>query len=136
MVALGLLLFALAALLTGGVVFSDSSSIDLTAFGVTMTAVPLAVLFVAGLLTGLVGVLGLGLLSRGAARRRALRREARLAKSEKTHLKAVNEQLSADLARERSRGAVHPEPYPAGPAAAPVPAAPVPATPKHRHARS
>nr|MDP9101856.1 hypothetical protein [Actinomycetota bacterium] len=98
MIVLGFALFALAALVTGGVVFSDSSNIDVTAFGWTLPSLPLGVFFVLGLLTGLIGLLGLGMLANGAARGRESRRQAKLTRRRAEELRRTNERLTAELA--------------------------------------
>ena len=117
MVALGLLLFALAALVTGGVVFADSADLSVTAFGYALPLLPIGAFFLMGTVTGLVGLVGLGLLSKGAARRRAARREARAARRERAELRAHNERLSQDLERERTNAGATADPYPVdGPA--------------------
>ncbi len=70
MVALGLVLLVLAALLTLGIVFSNTDPANAAAFGVTLSNVSIGGLFLVGVITGAVAMLGLTLWLGGSVRSR------------------------------------------------------------------
>lgn len=106
MVALGLVLLILSVLFAVGIVGSNGAPLDASAFGVSLSNVSIGGLFLAGLITGLVGALGLFLLLGGAARRRNRRvrtkREVTNARTEADDLAERNARLEEQLERERS----------------------------------
>ena len=84
---LGLILLAAAGVLTAAVVTSNTDSLSVDLWGVSVTNVTLGVVFVAGMITTVLAVVGLGLLMGGMRRNRRLRQERR-------SLRRENEQLS------------------------------------------
>ncbi len=87
MAVLGLILLAAAGVLTAAVVTSNTDSLSVDLWGVSVTNVTLGVVFVAGMITTVLAVVGLGLLMGGMRRNRRLRQERRT-------LRRENEQLS------------------------------------------
>ena len=87
MAVLGLILLAAAGVLTAAVVTSNTDSLAVDLWGVSVSNVTLGVVFVAGMITTVVAVVGLGLLMGG------LRRNSRLRKERRT-LRRENEQLA------------------------------------------
>jgi uncharacterized membrane protein YcjF (UPF0283 family) len=106
---LGLILLAAAGVLTAAVVTSNTDSLAVDLWGVSVSNVTLGVVFVAGMITTVVAVVGLGLLMGGVRRNSRLRKERRT-------LRRENEQLaqrvdttpdnSAPLARHDERTVV------------------------------
>ncbi|MFL6127667.1 MAG: hypothetical protein ACJ73E_01200 [Mycobacteriales bacterium] len=84
---LGLILLAAAGVLTAAVVTSNTDSLSVDLWGVSVTNVTLGVVFVAGMITTVLAVVGLGLLMGGMRRTRRLRQERRT-------LRRENEQLA------------------------------------------
>jgi hypothetical protein len=84
---LGLILLAAAGVLTAAVVTSNTDSLSVDLWGVSVTNVTLGVVFVAGMITTVLAVVGLGLLMGGLRRNRRLRQERRT-------LRRENEQLA------------------------------------------
>jgi len=84
---LGLILLAAAGVLTAAVVTSNTDSLSVDLWGVSVTNVTLGVVFVAGMITTVLAVVGLGLLMGGMRRNRRLRQERR-------SLRRENEQLA------------------------------------------
>ena len=84
---LGLILLAAAGVLTAAVVTSNTDSLSVDLWGVSITNVSLGVVFVAGMITTVLAVVGLGLLMGGMRRSRRLRQERR-------SLRRENEQLA------------------------------------------
>lgn len=87
MAVLGLILLAAAGVLTAAVVTSNTDSLAVDLWGVSVANVTLGVVFVAGMITTVVAVVGLGLLMGG------LRRNSRFRKERRT-LRRENEQLA------------------------------------------
>jgi hypothetical protein len=83
---LGLILLAAAGVLTAAVVTSNTDSLAVDLWNVTVSNVTLGVVFVAGMITTVLAVVGLGLLMGGLRRSRRLRKERRT-------LRRENEQL-------------------------------------------
>lgn len=83
---LGLILLAAAGVLTAAVVTSNTDSLAVDLWGVSVSNVTLGVVFVAGMITTVVAVIGLGLLMGGVRRTSRLRKERRT-------LRRENEQL-------------------------------------------
>jgi uncharacterized protein HemX len=108
MVALGLVLLVLAALLTLGVVLSNTDPANAAAFGVSLSGVSLGGLFLVGVLTGALAMLGLGMFLGGAARKRhkrvAAKRDVRSARGEAETLAEENARLAAELDATRGTG--------------------------------
>ncbi len=84
---LGLILLAAAGVLTAAVVTSNTDSLAVDLWGASVTNVTLGVVFVAGMITTVLAVVGLGLLMGGMRRSRRLRQERR-------SLRRENEQLA------------------------------------------
>jgi hypothetical protein len=84
---LGLILLAAAGVLTAAVVTSNTDSLSVDLWGASVTNVTLGVVFVAGMITTVLAVVGLGLLMGGMRRGRRLRQERR-------SLRRENEQLA------------------------------------------
>jgi hypothetical protein len=84
---LGLILLAAAGVLTAAVVTSNTDSLSVSLWSVDVSNVTLGVVFVAGMITTVLAVVGLGLLMGGMRRNRRLRRERRT-------LQRENEQLA------------------------------------------
>jgi hypothetical protein len=80
-------LLAAAGVLTAAVVTSNTDSLSVDLWGASVTNVTLGVVFVAGMITTVLAVVGLGLLMGGARRGRRLRQERR-------SLRRENEQLA------------------------------------------
>lgn len=87
MAVLGLILLAAAGVLTAAVVTSNTDSLSVDLWGASVTNVTLGVVFVAGMITTVLAVVGLGLLMGGMRRGRRLRQERR-------SLRRENEQLA------------------------------------------
>lgn len=87
MAVLGLILLAAAGVLTAAVVTSNTGSLSVDLWNISVSNVTLGVVFVAGMITTVVAVVGLGLLMGGLRRNRRLRKERR-------SLKRENEQLA------------------------------------------
>lgn len=103
MVAVGLVLLVLCALLAVGVVLSAGESVDADVFGVSLDRFSIGGLFLVGLIVGVIATIGLGLMLVGAARRRAKRaaakREVRHVRDERESLAEENARLQAELQR-------------------------------------
>jgi type II secretory pathway pseudopilin PulG len=84
---LGLILLAAAGVLTAAVVTSNTDSLAVSLWSVSVSNVTLGVVFVAGMITTVLAVIGLGLLMGGVRRNRRLRKERR-------SLRRENEQLT------------------------------------------
>jgi hypothetical protein len=84
---LGLILLAAAGVLTAAVVTSNTGTLSVDLWNITVSNVTPGVVFVAGMITTVVAVVGLGLLMGGVRRNRRLRKERR-------SLKRENEQLA------------------------------------------
>jgi hypothetical protein len=84
---LGLILLAAAGVLTAAVVTSNTDSLAVSLWSVDVSNVTLGVVFVAGMITTVLAVVGLGLLMGGMRRNRRLRKERRT-------LQRENEQLA------------------------------------------
>ena len=87
MAVLGLILLAAAGVLTAAVVTSNTDSLSVSLWSLDVSNVTLGVVFVAGMITTVLAVVGLGLLMGGMRRNRRLRKERRT-------LQRENEQLS------------------------------------------
>jgi cytoskeletal protein RodZ len=109
MAVLGLLLLVSAVGLSLDIAIQNSSSISVDALGQTFT-LSSGWLFMAGVITGAVGLLGLTLLFGGMARAR--RRRVALSESRDTsqELQADRDRLAAELAHERGRTSTTPTP--------------------------
>jgi hypothetical protein len=83
---LGLILLAAAGVLTAAVVTSNTDSLAVSLWGVSVSNVTLGVVFVAGMITTVLAVVGLGLLMAGMRRNRRLRKERRTLQRENEHL--------------------------------------------------
>jgi cell division protein FtsB len=116
MAIIGLLLLLLALALVIGVVVDNNVQVVFDVFGTTIDDLTVAGLFVAGVLTGLIGVVGLWMMKVGAARSRRRRLQQREERErerssieqlamEREQLEAEKAQLEAQLQRERGRAA-------------------------------
>lgn len=81
-VVLGLILLVAAGVLTAAVVTSNTGVVDTDLWGTTIANLSLGAVFVAGMITTLVGVGGLALILVGAQRSRRLRQERRVLRRE------------------------------------------------------
>lgn len=86
MAVLGLILLAAAGVLTAAVVTSNTGSLSVDLWGASVTNVTLGVVFVAGMITTVLAVVGLGLLMGGLRRSRRLRQERRSLRRENQQL--------------------------------------------------
>ena len=106
MVALGLVLLVLAVLLTLGIVLFNGDPSGAEAFGVSLANVSIGGLFLTGVITGVVGAVGLTLMLGGFARGRSKKvrtqRAVRNARGEAETLAEENARLQEQLARERA----------------------------------
>jgi len=106
--ALGLILLVLSGVATLGVVLSNSSHVDASAFGISLSNVSVGGLFVAGAIAGLIFGIGLGLMVAGAARKRRRRVETKRTvkgvRSEKQQLEVENQQLRHELSGNVGQG--------------------------------
>jgi len=84
---LGIILLAAAGVLTAAVVTSNTDTLAVDLWGVSVSNVTLGVVFVAGMITTVLAVVGLGLLMGGVRRNRRLRKERK-------SLRRENEQLA------------------------------------------
>lgn len=83
---LGIILLAAAGVLTAAVVTSNTGTVSVDLWGVTVTNLTLGVVFVAGMITTVLAVVGLGLLMGGMRRTRRLRQERRALRRENEEL--------------------------------------------------
>jgi hypothetical protein len=83
---LGLILLAAAGVLTAAVVTSNTDSLAVSLWGVSVSNVTLGVVFVAGMITTVLAVVGLGLLMGGMRRNSRLRKERRTLRRENVQL--------------------------------------------------
>jgi hypothetical protein len=83
---LGLILLVAAGVLTAAVVTSNTGAIETDLWGTTISNISVGAVFVAGMLTTLVGVAGLFLLMAGARRGRRLQQERRVLRRENQRL--------------------------------------------------
>ncbi len=106
MVALGLVLLVLAVLLTLGIVLFNGDPSGAEAFGVSLTNVSIGGLFLTGVVTGVVGAVGLTLMLGGLARGRSKKvrsqRAVSSARSEAETLAEENARLQEELAQQRA----------------------------------
>ena len=111
MVALGLILLVLCGAATAGVVMQNTDPAALSVFGQSVSGLTTGTLFLAGVITGALGLLGLMLMFAGASRRRRRRlgrkQEMRAAYGEKETLAEENARLQRELAA-RSGSDVYP----------------------------
>ena len=77
MAVLGLILLAAAGVLTAAVVTSNTDSLSVDLWNISVSNVTLGVVFVAGMITTVLAVVGLGMLMAGLRRGRRLRQERR-----------------------------------------------------------
>lgn len=106
MIALGLVLLVLAVLLTLGIALFNGDPSGAEAFGVSLANVSIGGLFLTGVITGVVGAVGLSLMLGGFARGRSkkvrTKRAVKNARGEAETLAEENARLQEQLARERS----------------------------------
>ena len=106
MAVLGLILLAAAGVLTAAVVTSNTDSLAVSLWGVSVSNVTLGVVFVAGMITTVLAVVGLGLLMGGMRRNRRLRKERRTLRRENEQLAQQVETAPATRSRASGRTAV------------------------------
>lgn len=97
MVALGLLLLVLATAFTLGTVFTNGEDAMAEVFGVSLSGVSVGGLFLAGVVAGVVGALGLFLLLGGTLRKRRSRKDVKATRGEASHLAQENARLKGEL---------------------------------------
>jgi hypothetical protein len=83
---LGLILLAAAGVLTAAVVTSNTGAVDTDLWNLTISNLSLGIVFVAGMLTTIVGVAGILLLTAGVRRGQRLRQERRVLRRENQRL--------------------------------------------------
>jgi uncharacterized membrane protein YedE/YeeE len=107
MLALGLILLIVAGGISVDIVLKNAASMDVSAFGQTISTTP-GGLFVAGVVAGMVGVLGALMLTGGLARagqRRAASRDLEATHGSTAQLKAERDRLAAEVQGHRARQA-------------------------------
>ena len=108
MVLLGAILLVLCLVLGAGIVLSNTEAITAEAFGVSLSNVSLGGFFLAGVIIGVAGMLGLSLLLGGGARKRNKRvkqkQEVKAVRGEAETLEQENARLRQELASGGSRG--------------------------------
>ena len=113
MVALGLVMLVLASLFTLGIVFSNTDPANAAAFGITLSGVSIGGLFLAGVVTGVVAMLGLTLFLGGGIRRAHKRseakREVKAVRGEAETLAEENARLARELEQSRHETTPYPE---------------------------
>jgi membrane protein implicated in regulation of membrane protease activity len=109
MVVLGLLLLLGAGALTAAVVMANTDTVAVIAFGESASGLTIGGLFLAGVITGAIAILGLTMMLAGLSRRRArrvgLKREMRDVRDERETLAEENARLRDELAASRSGSA-------------------------------
>ena len=100
MAVLGLILLAAAGVLTAAVVTSNTDSLSVSLWSVDVSNVTLGVVFVAGMITTVLAVVGLGLLMGGMRRSRRLRRGLALRRAPCCRLPATDEERHAQEGEE------------------------------------
>jgi enterochelin esterase-like enzyme len=110
-VIVGVVLLVLCLALGAGIGLSNPEPTTAEAFGVTLSGLSLGGFFLLGVAIGALAMLGLALLSGGAARKRhkktAAKREIRNARGEKESLAEENARLQEELERERAAALPH-----------------------------
>jgi membrane protein implicated in regulation of membrane protease activity len=113
MVALGLLLLLASGALTAAVVLANTDVVVVAAFGQTATGLTLGGLFLAGVITGAIAILGITMILAGAGRRRArrveLKREVEDVRGERESLAEENTRLRRELEATRSDASIYPD---------------------------
>ena len=106
MVVLGLLLLLAAGGLTAAVVTANTDAVTVTAFEQSASGLTLGGLFLAGVVTGAIAILGLTMMLAGLSRRRArrvgLKREMRDVRDERETLAEENARLRDELTAARA----------------------------------
>ena len=112
MIVLGLFLLVGSGLLTAAVVVQNTDPSSASAYGHAVSGLTVGGLFVAGVITGAVAILGVLMMLAGATRRRnrraGLKRQVRAAHGEKESLAGENARLQGELEASRSGAAVYP----------------------------
>lgn len=107
MIILGTILLVLAVIVILGTVFTNGEAIpDLSILGVSVSDVSAGGLFLGGVVTGVVGMLGLSLLLGGGARKRhkavERKREVKSVRGQAETLEQENARLRDELAGQRT----------------------------------
>ncbi len=107
MIVVGVVLLVLAVLATLGVsLFNSGEVMQAEVFGVSLDNVSVGGLFLAGVVAGVIGALGLGLMLAGSSRKRskktAAKREVKSVRGEASTLAEENARLQEQLERERT----------------------------------
>lgn len=112
MVALGLFLLVLSGALTAAMVLQNTDASSASAFGQAVTGTT-GTLFLAGVITGAVGLLGIMMIMAGLARRRGRRRglkqQVRAERGERETLAEENARLRRELDGTGSGDGVYPD---------------------------
>ena len=118
MAVLGLILLVLAVLVAVGVALSNDGDVDVELLGEAINGLTTGTLFLAGVATGVVGLLGLSLMLRGFKRRRAKRiahkQQVHSARSDAESLAEENARLQEELARKQAANQADAYPTPTG----------------------
>jgi uncharacterized membrane protein YcjF (UPF0283 family) len=96
---LGLILLAAAGVLTAAVVTSNTNSLSVDLWGATISDLSVAVVFVAGMITTVLAVVGLGLVMGALRRGRRLRQERRSLRQENKQLSRRVEEVDSPTDR-------------------------------------
>jgi uncharacterized integral membrane protein len=111
MVVLGLFLLVLAGALTAAMVLQNTDASSASVLGQAVTGTT-GTLFLAGVITGAVALLGIMLMmagvTRGRGRRRGLKNQVRTERGEKESLADENARLQRELEQARSGSDVYP----------------------------
>lgn len=106
MVLVGAILLVLCLIVGVGIALPNTEPVTAEAFGISLSNVSVAGLFLAGAVLGALTMLGLGLILVGLTRKRhkqvARKRQAKSARGEKETLAEENSRLQAELERERA----------------------------------
>ena len=106
MVAIGLILLVLAILVAVGIALSNTGEVDVELLGEAITGLTTGTLFLAGVATGVVGMLGLSLMLAGLKRRRTKaqehKRQVHSARSDADTLAEENARLQDELQRKQA----------------------------------
>lgn len=109
MVALGLFLLLICGLVTAAMIVQNTEASHASVFGQAISGLTLGGLFAAGVLTGVLALLGMALMLAGArrqGRRTGLKRQVRSVRNEKESLAEENSRLQSELEAARAGNGV------------------------------